>query len=268
MDNRAVGLLDSGVGGFTVLKEVQDHLPQENYIYLGDTKRMPYGERTNEEIIEFVNSDIRFLEEKGAKLIILACNTASSLIEKLTSNVPLFSIVEAGCQAVLDYQQSGPVGLIATRATVKNQAYERTIPKYAPQVTFIAYGTPTLAQVINNQLGEIEVLRANIRQAINPILEQCPIKNLILGCTHYPIVKQTIREMYPELWLINPALKEIDIVSAYMDAHGMRRAQSGPGSTTVYITGTEQNLEDSRNMLKELEIDYSALEIGKLDIDR
>ena len=88
-----IGLIDSGIGGFTVLRELQRQLPRENIVYLGDAKRMPYGERENEEIIAFGNSDIRFLENMGVKAILLACNTISSLIESLDANVPLFSIV-------------------------------------------------------------------------------------------------------------------------------------------------------------------------------
>ena len=99
-----IGLIDSGIGGFTVLRELQRQLPRENIVYLGDAKRMPYGERENEEIIAFGNSDIRFLENMGVKAILLACNTISSLIESLDANVPLFSIVEAGCLATIERQ--------------------------------------------------------------------------------------------------------------------------------------------------------------------
>ncbi|MEG2643512.1 MAG: glutamate racemase, partial [Eubacterium sp.] len=97
-----IGLIDSGIGGFTVLRELQQRLPGENLIYLGDSLRMPYGELDNAAIIEYANSDIRFLEERGVKAILLACNTISSLMEQLTANVPLFSIVEAGCLATME----------------------------------------------------------------------------------------------------------------------------------------------------------------------
>ncbi|MEF9919016.1 MAG: aspartate/glutamate racemase family protein, partial [Eubacterium sp.] len=120
MENRnPIGLIDSGIGGFTVLQELQKQLPLENSVYLGDSKRMPYGELENDMIIQFANSDIRLLEAQGVKAILLACNTVSSLMDRLTSNVPLFSIIEAGCLATIEQRSSGEVGLIATTATVK-----------------------------------------------------------------------------------------------------------------------------------------------------
>lgn len=259
INKSAIGLIDSGVGGFTVLKELQEGLGDENFIYLGDSLNMPYGERENEEIIKLVDQNIRFLEEKGVKIIVLACNTASSLIDKLSSNVPLFSIVDAGCQAVLDYQESGPLGLIATRATVKNGAYDKLMPEYNDQIYFISYGTPTLAKVINDHVDEMRILKKNIREAITPILAESEITNLLLGCTHYPIVAETIMEMYPELTLINPAQKEITIIRDYLSKNGLKNDTADP-STTIYITGGRADLERSEKLLGELEIDYKTLE--------
>lgn len=261
MKNQPIGLIDSGVGGFTVLKVLQKEFPNEDFIYFGDSKNMPYGEKTNDEIIQLVNEDIRFLEEKGAKVIVLACNTASSLIEQLDSNVKLFSIIEAGCQAVLDNQQSGPVGLIATRATVSNKAYDKIMPDYSKDVEFISYGTPKLAQVINDNLDEINLLKKNIKLSIEPILEKFPVKNLLLGCTHYPIVSKTIKELYPDIWLINPAQKVIELVSQYLEKKNLINDKKFKGKTEVYITGAEPEKQNSEKLLNELEINYNKLHI-------
>lgn len=261
MKRRPIGLIDSGVGGFTVLKVLENCFPEEDFIYFGDSKNMPYGEKTNEEIIRLVDQDIAFLEEKGVKLIILACNTASSLIESLSSNVKLFSIIEAGCLAVLDSQTSGPVGLIATRATVNNQAYDKVIPRYSDQVEFISYGTPKLAQVINNNLDEINLLKKNITISIEPILEKFPVKNLLLGCTHYPIVAETIRELYPDIWLIDPAQKMVEIVNEYLSEQKIKRDDNKKGKVTIYITGGELEKKRSEILLKELKIRYDHLYI-------
>lgn len=258
MDDRPIGLLDSGVGGFTVLKEIRALLPNENIVYLGDSQHMPYGERSNEEIISLVNADIRFLEQRDVKLIIIACNTASSLIDSLRSNVKLFSIVEAGCLAVLDVQKAGPIGLIATRAAVKNRAYEREMKHFSDDLRFISYGTPTLAAVINNHLDELALLRKNIRLAIDPILHECRINNLILGCTHFPIVKKTIKQMYPELYLINPAEKQAELTSAYLTEHNLA-GKAGETTADIYITGSEEDMAISNRLLDELDIDYTAL---------
>ncbi len=103
-NNGPIGVIDSGIGGFTVLKALQERLPNENYIYFGDSKRMPYGERENDELILLANSIIRDLENRGVKVVVLACNTLSSLITELTSRVPLFSVIEAGVQETLSWR--------------------------------------------------------------------------------------------------------------------------------------------------------------------
>lgn len=259
MDNRAIGLIDSGVGGFTVLKELENDLIDENFIYLGDSKNLPYGEKSNEEIIALVNKCIAFLESQNVKFIVLACNTASSLIKELSSNVPLFSIIDAGCQAVLDYQDSGKVGLIATRATVNNKAYDKIMPSHSEDIAFISYGTPTLAQVINNQIDEIVLLRKNIKNAIDPILDKYPINNLLLGCTHYPIVSELIKEIYPNLTLINPAKKEIEIIRDYLEENNLESANR-KHQNRIFITGNTKDLKRSEKLLNELNINYELLE--------
>src|SRR5665647_653386 len=141
--NGPIGLIDSGIGGFTVLKELQMRLPNENYLYFGDSKRMPYGERENEELIYLGNAIIKNLEACGVKAIVLACNTLSSLISELTSRVPLFSVIEAGVQETLACKDRGMVGLIATIATVKNRGYERELLLWTKDVEYVAQGTHT-----------------------------------------------------------------------------------------------------------------------------
>lgn len=263
MDNRAIGLLDSGVGGFTVLKELQENLKNENFIYIGDSKNLPYGEKSNEEIVNLVNDCIKFLESKNVKFIVLACNTASSLINQLDSNVPLFSIVDAGCRAVLDLNNENNIGLIATRATVNNKAYDKILSTYTNDQSFISYGTPNLARVINNQLDEIQLLKKNIEEAINPILEIYPVKYLLLGCTHFPIVSQTIKEMYPELTLINPAKKEIEILDNFLEENKLSSYEKRKDDQ-IYINGNDQDLIRSQNLLEELKIKYKELNLIEL----
>ncbi len=264
MDDRPIGVLDSGVGGFTVLKEIQEYLPNEPTIFLGDSARMPYGEKTNEQIVEFVNADIRFLEEKGCKAILLACNTASSLIDQLTSHVPLFSIVQAGYEAVEEEVEEGKVGLIATRATVKNGRYDELAKEHGGKIEFISYGTPTLAQVINDHPDEIELLKANIHAAIDPILEKEKVSHLLLGCTHFPIVTETIQKLYPGLDLINPAEMQSKILRTYLKEHDME----GTGMTSqVFVTGSSKDYYLSRRLLDELQIYFEDLSLARLDID-
>jgi len=262
-----IGLIDSGIGGFTVLKELQQQLPHENIVYLGDSKRMPYGECNNQEIIQYAESDIRFLEKKGAKAILLACNTVSSLIEQIETKVPLFSIVEAGCMATAETCAEGEVGLIATTATVNNGAYERILKKYSKTVRYIPKGTKTLAAVINNHPDELVLLEKNIREAIEPILQISDIKELLLGCTHFPIVRKTIEKMYPNLKIINPAERQIRIIQAYLEKEHLINDDFYDGITDIYTTGSPQDYRIFEDKIGQLQIYCNHLNQTVLDID-
>lgn len=267
-DTRPIGLIDSGIGGFTVLKALQTRFPSENIIYLGDSLRMPYGERDNDEIITYANSDLRFLARYNVKAVLLACNTVSSMIDRLYSRVPLFSIVEAGCLATLDMVKRGEVGLIATRATVSNNAYPNTLSKMTKDVTFVQQGTKTLASVINNYPREIELLKTHIHLAIDPLIEEKNIYTLLLGCTHFPIVSETIKTLYPEFVLINPADKMIDLLHhSLIETHGINE-QKEQGRTEIITTGTSADLNIFENMIDYLGIRCDKLSQGKLDIDQ
>ena len=267
-DSRPIGLIDSGIGGFTVLKALQNRFPNENIIYLGDSLRMPYGECDNDEIITYANSDIRFLAERNVKAVLLACNTVSSMIDRLSSRVPLFSIVEAGCLATLDIVRQGEVGLIATRATVNNNAYPNTLSKMTDKVQFVQQGTKTLAAVINNYPREIELLKTHIHLAVDPLIEEKNIHTLLLGCTHFPIVSETIKSLYPDCILINPADKMIDLLGESMTANDLINNNQKPGRTEIYTTGTSADMNIFENMTHYLDIHCDKLSQGKLDIDQ
>lgn len=269
MDNNGpIGVIDSGIGGFTVLKALQDRLPNENYLYYGDSMRMPYGERENDELILLANTIINDLENRGVKAIVLACNTLSSLISELTSSKPLFSVIEAGVQETLDWRDRGLVGLIATTATVKNRGYEKELGLWTKDVEYIAQGTHTLAKVINDGKSDLKILKNNIREAVEPILlkgikKGTVIEELLLGCTHFPIVAVTIRQMYPELELINPANGLVRQINKHFKEYNYFNAQEPSGITKILTTADYGIFE---TMIKELELNCDSLEMTELKL--
>ena len=263
-----IGLIDSGIGGFTVLRELQQRLPGENLIYLGDSLRMPYGERENDELIMLANTIISDLENRGVKAVVLACNTLSSLIVELSARVPLFSVIEAGVQETLNWRDRGLVGLIATTATVKNRGYEKELELWTREVEYIAQGTHTLAKVINDGQGDLKILKNNIREAVEPILlkgikKGIVIEELLLGCTHFPIVSVTIRQMYPELELINPANGLVRQLNKHLTEFNYFNTQDTVGSTKILTTADYDIFE---RMIKELELDCDSLELTELNL--
>ena len=269
MDNNGpIGVIDSGIGGFTVLKALQDRLPNENYLYFGDSMRMPYGERENDELIMLANTIISDLENRGVKAVVLACNTLSSLIVELSARVPLFSVIEAGVQETLNWRDRGLVGLIATTATVKNRSYEKELELWTREVEYIAQGTHTLAKVINDGQGDLKILKNNIREAVEPILlkgikKGIIIEELLLGCTHFPIVSVTIRQMYPELELINPANGLVRQLNKHLTEFNYFNTQDTVGSTKILTTADYDIFE---RMIKELELDCDSLELTELNL--
>ncbi len=269
MDNNGpIGVIDSGIGGFTVLKALQDRLPNENYLYFGDSMRMPYGERENDELIMLANTIISDLENRGVKAVVLACNTLSSLIVELSARVPLFSVIEAGVQETLNWRDRGLVGLIATTATVKNRGYEKELELWTREVEYIAQGTHTLAKVINDGQGDLKILKNNIREAVEPILlkgikKGIIIEELLLGCTHFPIVSVTIRQMYPELELINPANGLVRQLNKHLTEFNYFNTQDTVGSTKILTTADYDIFE---RMIKELELDCDSLELTELNL--
>ncbi|MBP8031796.1 MAG: aspartate/glutamate racemase family protein [Acetobacterium sp.] len=269
MDNNGpIGVIDSGIGGFTVLKALQDRLPNENYLYFGDSMRMPYGERENDELIMLANTIISDLENRGVKAVVLACNTLSSLIVELSARVPLFSVIEAGVQETLNWRDRGLVGLIATTATVKNRGYEKELELWTREVEYIAQGTHTLAKVINDGQGDLKILKNNIREAVEPILlkgikKGIVIEELLLGCTHFPIVSVTIRQMYPELELINPANGLVRQLNKHLTEFNYFNTQDTVGSTKILTTADYDIFE---RMIKELELDCDSLELTELNL--
>ncbi|MBI4855869.1 MAG: aspartate/glutamate racemase family protein [Acetobacterium woodii] len=267
MDNNGpIGVIDSGIGGFTVLKALQDRLPNENYLYFGDSMRMPYGERENDELIMLANTIISDLESRGVKAIVLACNTLSSLIVELTAQVPLFSVIEAGVQETLNWRDRGLVGLIATTATVKNRGYEKELELWTKDVEYIAQGTHTLAKVINDGQSDLKILKHNIEEAVEPILlkgikKGIVIEELLLGCTHFPIVSVTIRQMYPELELINPANGLVNQLNKYCTEFDFFNTQEPAGTTHILMTADYDIFE---RMVRELELNCDSLEMTEL----
>ena len=204
---RPIGVLDSGVGGLTVARELQRILPGEDIVYFGDSANCPYGNRSSDEIFALTMKMLRYLEQQQVKCVALACNTISALVDRLRPECPfpLLSIVESGSDYVV--REGLPrVGLIATEFTVSNGAYDRRIHAGNPDCEVISRGSPNLAALIDNGEFDQKAINESIYEAVDVILsKKPPVKHLLLACTHFPIVADNFHACYPELELIDPA---------------------------------------------------------------
>lgn len=250
-DNRKIGIIDSGVGGLTVVKEFRRLLPNESIIYLGDNKNVPYGNKTEREIYELTKKMIDYLILKDVKLIAVACNTISSLLGKyfLDSKVPIISIINPATHYV-NKGSLGRVGVVATRFTIGTKIYETLLNGEDKDLIVISESIPTLAGLIDSgEYTDAEILEV-INLAIENIKKQAPVKDIILGCTHYPIVMDKFKEIAPEINFINPAHEQTRYVKKILRQMDIA-ADEDKSTFEVYTTGKK---ETYINMLQKLDI--------------
>jgi glutamate racemase len=209
---RPLGLFDSGVGGLTVASEVFAQLPRESILYFGDTAHVPYGGRPAEELIRLADAISAFLVRRGAKLIIDACNSTSSVaLDYLQARypVPFVGVVEPGVRAALARTRNGRVGLIATEATVRSEAHRRVAAELRPEVRVIPQACPLLVPLAEAGAVDTPEARAALVEYLAPLKAE-GIDVLILGCTHYPFFAPLIRSILgPETALIDPARETV-----------------------------------------------------------
>ena len=195
MDKRPIGIFDSGVGGITVLKEIKERLPKEDIIYLGDTKNFPYGNKSKEDIIRFSIDNVQKLLKQNVKIIVIACGTATSQaieILKEKFNIPTIGIIEPTVKYIKN-QKFDKVGVIATEGTIKNGAWERKLKEQIPNIQVINKACPMLATIAEEGKAKSKEGRSVIKEYMIPFKEK-RVNKIILGCTHFPIYEQIIRE--------------------------------------------------------------------------
>lgn len=240
--NLPIGVLDSGVGGLTVVKEIQKQLPKENILYFGDSQNMPYGNKSPKEIVALSKKIISFLDNEGVKIILLACNTISSQLNEIVplTDTPIFDIVYPGCLSAGENILDHTAGLIATEATVRSKIYRETLGGINPEISLVSQGSKDLANFIEKNSTDKDALKKILTDTIDPIIRKASINHLILGCTHYPIVSKDIQELYPNLHLINPATRLVEIAKGYLMEHSLLGASQEP-RLKIYTSGPMDN---------------------------
>lgn len=203
-----VGVFDSGVGGLTVAREITRQLPNENIVYFGDTARVPYGSKSQNTIIRFSEQIIRFLKTKQVKAIVIACNTASALALDAVKNefdVPVMGVVIPGARAAVEATSKKKVGVVGTDATVQSGMYTKVIHSMAPDVTVIEKACPLFVPLVEEGFKDHIVTREVIEYYLES-MKNSDIDTMILGCTHYPLLRSKIREyMGDRIQIVNPA---------------------------------------------------------------
>ncbi len=212
MDNRAIGVFDSGLGGLTAVRELMKVLPNEKVLYFGDTGRVPYGTRSAETIAKYASQDMNFLIKQNVKVILAACGTVSSNAKHVLENlsVPYTAIIDPCCKAAIDSTKNGKIGVIATSATINSHAFSKTLKNTIPSFEVYETSCPLLVPLVENGFIDEnnEISELALKNYLLPLKEK-GIDTLILGCTHYPILEKLISKVIgDEVILINSG-KEI-----------------------------------------------------------
>ncbi|MFN0085204.1 MAG: glutamate racemase [Blastocatellia bacterium] len=241
MSSLPIGIFDSGVGGLTVLRAVRRRLPGEGVIYLGDTARVPYGTKSPATIERYAVEDAAFLVEKGVKMIVVACNTASAMSrERLRAefDVPLLSVLGPGARMAARVTRTGRIGVIATEATVESGAYERAIRESANEraVEIFSRACPLFVPLVEEGETGSRIARLAAEQYLAPLRER-RIDTLVLGCTHYPLLKGVIGEtMGAGVALVDSAEATAEEAALALERQGLLNPELPPGKTEFYVT--------------------------------
>lgn len=215
----AIAVLDSGVGGLTVVKELLRQLPQEKIVYFGDTARTPYGPRPSEEVILFTKQIVHYLSQFRPKMIVIACNTATAVaLEEIRAGVdiPVVGVIHPGARAAIKTTEKGVIGVIGTEGTIKSGAYVRALREISPGLEVVSLACPTFVPLVEHGRYGMDEAFGVVREGLAP-LDGIPMDCLILGCTHYPFLAPVIAEaMGPTVALISSAEETAREVSAIL----------------------------------------------------
>ncbi|MHC5613014.1 MAG: glutamate racemase [Nostoc sp.] len=240
-----IGIFDSGVGGLTVLRQLYRQLPNESIVYFGDTARLPYGIRSQAEILQFTREIITWLQQQQVKMVIMACNTSSALaLETVRQefNIPILGVILPGARAAV--QQGKRIGVIATPATAKSNAYKHAILEIDPNVQVWQVGCPEFVPLIEQNRIHDPYTAEVARAYLEPLLEQ-EIDTLVHGCTHYPHLTPVLRSLLPsQVQLIDPAVHVVAACTQELDLLGLRNTHS-PLPTRFAVTGCPQQFSQS-----------------------
>lgn len=208
MDDRPIGVFDSGIGGLTVLNEIMEQLPSEDIIYFGDTARIPYGTRSQDTVKKYAFQCIKFLLSKDIKAIVIACNTASAVALKdaiKSFNIPIIGVIEPGAKASIESTKNNKIGIIGTSGTINSESYQRYIRRKNNSMEVIGVSCPLFVQIVEEGWEDTDVAMLTAEKYLMELKEH-NIDTLVLGCTHYPILRYTLSKvMGKNVVLVNPA---------------------------------------------------------------
>lgn len=269
MDNRPIGVFDSGLGGLTVVRQMFAAMPHERIVYFGDTGRVPYGTRSRETIEKYARQDSRFLLGCGVKLIIAACGTVSSVAPHVLDELPVpgLGVVEPAANAALRATGSGRIGVLGTPATIRSQAFERRLSAAGAQV--FTQACPLFVPLVENGwIGrDDEVTRLTAQRYLEP-LQNRGIDTLILGCTHFPLLAGILSDILgPGVRLIDAGRETAAACAHLLQENGLLCGGAGAGGGTFYVSDRPEDFSHVAGLFlgREVEGDVRTVDIEDME---
>ncbi len=230
MSQQPIGVFDSGIGGLTVLKELLARLPNESFVYFGDTARVPYGNKSADTIRRFSTENVKLLMERGVKMVVVACNTATAdALPQLQSEfkLPIIGVIQPGVRAALAATRSGRIGVIGTSGTIRSMAYQNGILAVRPDARVVSKACPLFVPLVEEGWTDTQVTRLVVEEYLKP-LAGLDIDTLVLGCTHYPLLKAAIGALLGAgVTLVDSAVEISREVAVVLEQQKL--ASKGPG---------------------------------------
>lgn len=229
--DRPIGIFDSGIGGLTVAQEITRLLPNEQIVYFGDTARVPYGTKSKESVIRFSKENMNVLLKYGVKMVVIACNTSTSwalAVIRKEYAVPVIGVIEPGSRRAVEATRRNVIGVVATQSTVASGKYAATIQRMLPEAKVVSRPCPLFVPLVEEGWLEGKVTEAVAEEYLSPIRRE-DVDTLILGCTHYPLLKPVIQKvMGKNVTLVDSATETAREVKALLESRGMARKSKRP----------------------------------------
>ena len=269
MDPRPIGIFDSGLGGLTTVRALQQLLPGEDIIYFGDTGRVPYGGRSRDTIIKYARQDVAFLRSFDLKAIVIACGTVSTTAMEVLSAenpLPIVGVAQPAAAAAAAATRNGRIGLIGTVATIRSGAYERFIAAERPDVTVLAKACPLFVPLVENgrfRPGDV-VIETIAAEYLQP-MKDAGVDTLILGCTHYPLLEEVIGAfMGPEVTLIDAGASGARAAQAMLEQRDALSAPGHPGVSRFFVSDTVEGFASLASIFLRRDVTEQVIHV---DID-
>ncbi len=272
MDNRPIGFFDSGLGGLTCIPYLMKALPEEKIIYFGDTARTPYGSKATSTIMNFSREIADFLVMSNVKMIVIACNTVSATclddLRERFPQIPILGIIEPAAKKVAEeFEKEDNVGIIGTKVTIASKAYEKCIDEYHGKANIHEVACPAFVPLIEEGIIENDIMDLTIKYYMDDFVKNNNLDAVILGCTHYPLIKENIERIYPDLKIINPSSIIVGDIKNILEENDMF-ADGSDFRNVFYASDLSENFINMIDHIFENESEEAKVKFLNFDLER